>query len=250
MNCALALRMLDAYVDDELDATTAAEMAEHLASCPACTELHRQRTAMRSAVRAAALRHAAPAGLRKAILGGIENRERPATAARSLRWWQALALGATTAVAGAIGGWWLAQPSMPETLPESIVARHVASLSPAGPRVDVASSDRHVVRPWFQGRLEFAPIVRDLSGQGFELLGARQDRIGNREAVAVVYRLHNHIIDVFSWRRSSDSAQTERSATIRGFNCMSWSDLDMDFAAVSDTDGAELKRFIAAYRAP
>jgi anti-sigma factor RsiW len=250
MNCALALRMLDACVDDELDATTAAEMARHLASCPACTELHRQRAAMRSAVREAALRHVAPPGLRKAILRGIEDSERPATASRSLRWWQALALGATTAVVGAIGGWWLAQPGLPETLPESIVARHVASLSPAGPRIDVASSDRHVVRPWFQGRLEFAPRVRDLSGQGFELLGARQDRIGNREAVAVVYRLHNHIINVFSWRRPSDAAQSERSATIRGFNCMSWSDLDMEFAAVSDTDGAELKRFIAAYRAP
>jgi anti-sigma factor RsiW len=250
MNCALALRMLDACVDGELDAATAAEMAQHLASCPACTGRHRQREALRSAVPGAALRHVAPPGLRKAILREIEIGERPATASRSLRWWQALALGATTAVVSAIGGWWLAQPSLPETLPESIVARHVASLSPAGPRVDVASSDRHVVRPWFQGRLEFAPMVRDLSGQGFELLGARQDRVGNREAVAVVYRLHNHVINVFSWRRSGDTAQTERSATIRGFNCMSWSDLDLEFAAVSDTDGAELKRFIAAYRAP
>jgi anti-sigma factor RsiW len=250
MNCTLALRMLDAYVDDELDAATAAELAKHLASCPACTELHQRRVTMRSAVRAAAPRHVAPPGLRKSILRGIENSEGSATASRSFRWWQALVLGASTAVLGALGGWWLAQPSVLETLPETIVARHVASLSPAGPRIDVASSDRHIVRPWFQGRLEFAPMVRDLSGEGFDLLGARLDRVGNREAVAVVYRLHNHIINVFSWRRSGDLATTEREATIRGFNCIGWSDGDMAFAAVSDTDSAELKRFTAAYRAP
>ena len=113
-----------------------------------------------------------------------------------------------------------------------------------------ASSDRHVVRPWFQGRLEFAPMVRDLSAQGFDLLGARLDRVGDRQAVAVVYRLHSHIINVFSWRATGDSADTEREATIRGFHVVTWRDRDMDFAVVSDTDSAELQRFVAAYRAP
>ena len=84
---------------------------------------------------------------------------------------------------GALGGWWLAQPHLLETYPELVVARHVASLTPTGPRIDVASSDRHEVRPWFQGRLEFAPMVRDLSAQGFDLLGARVERVGDRQAV-------------------------------------------------------------------
>jgi anti-sigma factor (TIGR02949 family) len=250
MNCALALRMLDAYVDDELDATTAAEMVEHLATCAGCAALHGQRVAMRTALRAASLREAAPKGLKKSILREIERAGAPETPRRTLRWWQALALGASTAVMGAIGGWWLAQPRLLEGYPELVVARHVASLTPAGPRIDVASSDRHEVRPWFQGRLEFAPMVRDLSAQGFDLMGARVERVGDRQAVAVVYRLHNHIINVFSWRGPGDVAGAAKEATIRGFHVVTWSDRDLDFAAVSDTDSAELKRFTEAYRAP
>ena len=93
-------------------------------------------------------------------------------------------------------------------------------------------------------------MVRDLSAQGFDLLGARLDRLGDRQAVAIVYRLRSHIIDVFSWRGPGVYTETEREATIRGFHVVTWSDHDMNFAAVSDTDSAELKRFTVAYRAP
>ncbi len=249
MNCALAVRMLDAYIDDELDAATAAEMTDHVASCPACARLHAQRVAMRSALRSTSLRYAAPAGLRKSIQNQIEKSERQKTPVHSMRWWQALTLAGATAVFGMWGGWWLAQPLAPEALPELAVARHVASLGPAGPRIDVASSDRHVVRPWFQGRAEFAPMVRDLSGQGFELVGARLDQIADQQAVAIVYRLHSHIINVFCWRGRGNVNEGEREGTIRGFNVAIWSAGDLNLAAVSDTDSSELKRFVAAFRA-
>ena len=248
MNCALALRMLDAHIDSELDAATAGEIAAHVATCPACTTVHDQRVAMRSALRTTELRHVAPPGLRKAILRTVENSQQPARRPRTIRWWQAFVLGGSTAVIGAIGGWWLAQPHALDALPEYAVTRHVASLAPEGPRIDVASSDRHVVRPWFQGRLEFAPNVRDLSAQGFDLMGARVDRLADRQAVAIVYRLRGHIISVFSWRGPDNRADAEKNATIRGFNVVTWSDADMNFAAVSDTDSTELRRFIAAYR--
>jgi anti-sigma factor RsiW len=205
---------------------------------------------MRTALRSSSLRETAPKGLRKSILRDIERAREPEAPRPTLRWWQALAFGASTAVMGALGGWWLAQPRMLDAYPELVVARHVASLTPAGPRIDVASSDRHEVRPWFQGRLEFAPMVRDVSAQGFDLMGARVDRVGDRQAVAVVYRLHNHIINVFSWRGPGDVAGPAKEATIRGFHVVTWTDRDLDFAAVSDTDSAELKRFTDAYRAP
>src|SRR5438552_6719941 len=128
MNCALALRMLDAYLDDELDAVTATEMAGHLAACPACAALHGQRVAMRTALRAASLREVAPPGLKKSIVREIEKSVQPRSGPRTVRWWQALALGASTAVMGALGGWWLAQPRLLETFPEYAVASHVASL--------------------------------------------------------------------------------------------------------------------------
>ncbi len=246
MNCALALRMLHAYLDGELDAATAAEIEDHLASCPACCYA-RTSSALRCARRCGPIRFASrsagtaeidPAHDRPPRAAGAAHRGRCAGGRRR-------SSAASTAVMGALGGWWLAQPRALETLPELAVAQHVASLSPAGPRIDVASSDRHVVRPWFQGRLEFAPAVRDLSAQGFDLLGARVDHLGSRQAVAIVYRLHSHIIDVYSWRTAAADAQPGREATIRGFNVIAWSDGDMSYAAVSDTDSAELARFAA-----
>jgi anti-sigma factor (TIGR02949 family) len=249
MNCAMALRMLDAHIDGELDAATATEVAGHVETCSACAALRDQRLALQSALRDASLRHAAPPDLRPAIVRRIRQTLQTVPRAGGMRWWQVLALGSSTAFVGAVGGWWIAQPHAIETLPGSAVMQHVASLRPEGPRIDVASSDRHVVRPWFQGRADFAPMVRDLSAQGFDLLGARLDRVGDKQAVAVVYRLHGHAINVFSWRVADNPPQPERDLTIRGFNVATWSVSDMNYAAVSDMDGAELKRFTAAYRA-
>jgi anti-sigma factor RsiW len=250
MNCALALRMVDAYVDDEVDAATAAEMAAHIASCAACAAMHQERVAMQAALRTASLREAAPKGLRASILRDIENVQSPAAPPRTVPWWQAWVVGASMAVAGAVGGWWLAQPRVIESSPELVVSAHVASLTPAGPRIDVASSDRHEVRPWFQGRLDFAPRVRDLSAQGIDLLGGRVERFGDRQAAAVVYRLRKHVINVFVWRGTGELAAGAKEATVRGFNIVTWSEQDLSFAAVSDTDNAELRRFTEAYRSP
>jgi anti-sigma factor RsiW len=242
--------MLDACIDDELDAATAGQVAEHLASCPTCAGLRDQRVAMRSALRTNGLRHAAPPALLTTILRRIQQSEQPAARGQLLHWWQALVLAGSTAVFGALGGWWLAQPRALETVPEYAVTRHVASLAPAGPRIDVASSDRHLVRPWFQGRLDFSPPVRDLSAEGFVLAGARLDHVGGQPAAAVVYRLRGHVINVFSWRVLGNQSEPEREATVRGFHVATWSGGDINFAAVSDMDSAELLRFAAAYRGP
>jgi anti-sigma factor (TIGR02949 family) len=253
MNCTMALRMLDAYIDHELDTATSAEMAQHVVACAECSALRSQRLAVQSALRATLVREPAPASLRAAVLRDIRRADarRPPRAEGSwARAWQMLLLGASTAVAGAVGGWWFAQPQGLDGIPEYVVTRHVASLSPEGPRIDVASSDRHSVKPWFQGRVDFAPVVRDLSAQGFELVGGRLDRIGDRPAAAVVYRLRGHAINVFSWRVKGHAVEAERSFTLRGFNVETWNEADMDFAAVSDAESAELKRFAAAYRAP
>jgi anti-sigma factor RsiW len=247
MNCAMAVRMLDAHLDNEVDAATAADVASHLAGCGACAAAHEARVALRTAIHGAGLRQAAPEGLRESVMRAVRAQSAKRIPSRVAQWWHALALAGCAAVAGLIGGWWLAQPQILEDLPAVVVAHHVASLTPSGPRVEVASSDRHVVRPWFQGRAEFAPTVRDLSDQGFELLGARRDSIRGREAVAVVYRLRGHFITVYSWRRS-DGAHSELDTTVRGFNVVQWSDRDIDYAVVSDVDGAELKKLVAAIR--
>lgn len=251
MNCAHALRMLDACVDDELDATTAAEVSAHVSTCPACANALVERQNLSMMLKAPALRHASPRGLRDEIVRDIGRTESPRAQLSAPRWWQALVFGATTAVAGVVGGWWLAQSPVTDSLPELAVGRHVESLTTSGPRIDVPSSDRHVIRPWFQGRAEFAPRVRDISAQGFELVGARLDRVGNRQAIVVVYRLREHIIDVYSWRKSQRSALGDRGATskaIRGFNVVGWDDDDLEMFVVSDADTVETQRFVDAFR--
>ena len=107
-------------------------------------------------------------------------------------------------------------------LPDQVVASHVASLTPGRTLVDVGSSDRHVVKPWFAGRTEFAPWVRDLSGDGFELVGGRLDRVGDREAAAVVYRIRNHYVNLFMWRALSGQADPMKVSQARGFELATW----------------------------
>lgn len=264
MNCAQAVRMLDAWLDAELDPVTAAQLADHVAGCAACAAAREQRVALSAAMREPALRYPAPPSLRTAIRertvpGGRASRSAPGIALRS-RWpwlpgWPALVFAGSTAVLGAVCGWWIAQPAQldafaPEPVADYAVTRHVAALTPGSAHIDVASSDRHAVRPWFQGRLDFAPAVRDLSEFGFVLVGARIDRMNNQPAAAIVYRLRGHMIDVFSWRATGRSVQPDQASTIRGFNVQTWQQQDIDYAVVSDMDLAEMQRFTAALRAP
>ncbi|HEY8881346.1 MAG TPA: anti-sigma factor [Roseateles sp.] len=133
-------------------------------------------------------------------------------------------------------------------LPDDLVAAHVRALQ-VGPLYEVASSDRHTVKPWFQGRLDYAPTVLDapLREQGFALLGGRVQRLQGRPTAALAYQVRLHKIDLYQWpaERGAASEKLQR----RGFNLVHWSDGAMQYWAVSDVDGAELERFAAAWRA-
>ena len=251
MNCALALRMLDGYIDDELDAVTAAEMVGHLATCPACAGLHGQRVAMRTALRAASLREVAPPGLRKAIVREIEKSAQPRLQPRTVRWWQALALGASTAVMGALGGWWLAQPRVVGDIPRICggEARGVAHARGSAHRRGVVRSPRGApvvsgaarIRPDGAG-----PVRAGIRPAGREGGSRRRSASGSRRLPAAQPH-HQRVLVARVRRRRANRERRRRSAA---FNVVTWSDRDMEFAAVSDTDSTELRRFIAAYRAP
>ena len=134
-------------------------------------------------------------------------------------------------------------------LREQLVARHVASLARASP-VDVAASDRHVVKPWFQGKVDFSPAVRDLSAQGFVLRGARLDRLAGEQAVAVVYQVRQHPINLFVWRDTGDRAVPLAFSSARGFSLATWRDGGLAYAAVSDVEPGDLERFARDIQAP
>jgi len=240
LSCARVHQVLDAYVDGELDPATVAELDEHLASCTACAALRAERLALGAEIRAAAAYHPAPPGLRATIERSLPRPERAAS--RQPSWTIAGALAAGAAVTGLAAGLFLGRLPPADPALDEVVASHVASLAPDRKLVDVASSDRHVVKPWFAGRSDFAPLVRDLSRDGFQLLGARFDHVGGRQAAAVVYKLRNHYINLFAWRGSGDDAPVEFT-TARGFAVATWTAGGVRFAAISDLEASDLARF-------
>lgn len=209
-------------------------------------------------IRKHATHHAAPDSLRAGICTQIALAE-AAKASRpsSIRtpWWQAI--GWRSATAGAAFGMALtvmlstvivprfeAQLAMP-SLEDELIGDHVRSMG-MGPLIEVASSDRHNVKPWFQGKLDYAPPVPDLSAEGFPLLGGRVERVGGKAVAALAYARDRHIINVFVW--PAGRGQAPQVAVRKGFNLQHWSDGAMQVWVVSDAEAAEVQHFSVAWR--
>ena len=252
MNCDHALRVLDAGLDGELDRATNAELEEHLAACPACAQQRADRLSLREALRAAP-RFRAPARLHQAIHEALARPEpavRPTPRRRGISWASAAGLAVCVAAVALGLGWWMATPSfLPDTRDE-LVARHVSALAGDGRLYDVASSDRHVLKPWFAGKIDFAPPVRDLSRSGFALVGARLDRVAGRPAAVIVYRIRAHEINLFVTRSASAAARPVTLSKPRGFAMAAWAEDGLALAAISDVDPQELTRFAELVRSP
>ena len=181
MNCARTRQMLDAWLDHELDRATGAELVQHLDTCTLCATLRAEREALRANLKSAApYFHAPPElrpGVKRALLAAQQQRSPPRRAAS---WWQVAAYaGAAAAASALLTVWMLRVPGDAQQQPwiEQAVARHISALSDAKNLIEVASSDRHVVKPWFQGKLDFAPAAPDLARHGFALYGARLERL-------------------------------------------------------------------------
>lgn len=251
MNCARLRQVLDGWLDGELDRTTGTEIEQHLESCASCTALKTERDALRARLRAELPYFRAPAGLEGAVRRSLA--ATGATSARSPRrpsWPQAAVVAFVAACIGALGGYWVAQRPPANPLPEQVVASHVASLGAERRLTEIAAADRHVIKPWFQGKVDFAPAVPDLSEHGYILLGARLDHVADRQASAVVYRVRNHVINFFAWRAAVDDEAPVVLVAARGFNVASWSQHGLRFAAVSDVDARDLERFAQLVRNP
>ena len=238
MTCNDAADALDPYVDGELAPDEAAAFEQHVETCAACRDRLEQRRALRRAIRRVPYR-AAPERLRAAVATAPRGRSiRPL-----LAWAATLLLGVSLGAAGAVLARRGEAGTASEVLTEAVVDAHVRALM-GDHLLDVPSSDQHTVKPWFVGKIDFAPPVTDLSAEGFPLAGGRLDYVAGRPAAALVYRRRQHTIDLFVWPDAAGGP--DETATLRGFNLRRWSRGGMSFRAVSDLGAADLDAFVRA----
>jgi anti-sigma factor RsiW len=240
MTCDEAEILLHALIDGELDAGHARAVEDHIAGCPRCAvQLHAYRE-MSKAVAGADLRYKAPLELRRRIEASLPQPKQAPNRRAVLR---GFAMGSAVSAIAATGLVAIILRSDDEARIESeVVSAHLRSLQ-AGHLTDVLSTDQHTVKPWFNGKLDVAPPVIDLTAQGFTLIGGRLDYVDTRPIGAIVYRRRAHVINLFVAQTASAERRAAKIETIQGFNIRRWSERGLNYWAVSDLAADELAEF-------
>ncbi|HEX7232267.1 MAG TPA: anti-sigma factor [Candidatus Binatia bacterium] len=245
MDCTHAQSLLDTYVDQELDPGRNLEMQEHLQGCARCAQSYSDRQMMRESLRTESLYFKAPPELEKRIQRSLRQ---AAKAEAPARWWffgDGFKMAAPLAVAALVVlmiAPYFAGPSPDELLGQQVVASHIRSLM-VDHLADVASTDEHTVKPWFNGKLDFSPPVVDPAKEGFPLIGGRLDYLNNRPVAALVYRRDKHLINVFVWPVMDGRQIGEAKKMQQGYNVIRWTGSGMNFWVVSDLEATQLAKF-------
>jgi anti-sigma factor RsiW len=243
VGCELTQSVLHGYIDGELDAARAADFERHLLSCPQCTSALETQETLRASIQRAGLYERAPEALRRkmeaqyraaapVVVTPIRPRVRPT---------QWLALAAALILAFFIGVRLLPGPAGrggQSELASAIVDAHLRSLQP-GHLVDVVSTDQHTVKPWFDGKVDFAPPVRDFASDGFPLQGGRLDVVKGRQVAVLVYGRRKHVVNIFIWP-TTDPDMSSQSGSQLGYNWIDWRKGGMEMCAVSDVSAPDL----------
>ena len=249
MKCAESLRV-QAYFDGEVDAVSAAEIERHVEHCNECRALLLDLKNVRTVLRRDIVYEAAPPALRARIMDALDE-EPGQKAAAPMRQAKALASprsarprwfwsGAFTGLAGAAiaasMAFFLIMPRN-GALTDDLFNAHVRSLMPSH-LIDVVSTDKHTVKPWFAGHADVSPVVADFESQGYRLIGGRADYIDHQRSAVVVYQHGAHVINVFSW--AAAGRPNLSNTTRNGYKFAFWQQGDIQYAAVSDTGWDEL----------
>jgi anti-sigma factor RsiW len=265
MNCEEAIKLMDGYLDGELDPITSQAIEQHLRDCGRCDQAYKTHGSLIRAIGNATPYFKAPVELR----GRVQSSLREETTDRPVRNgapgaqiqfhkrqpeprpilseipWNWLGLAAVIILAAIIVlnvVPQLQRPGADQFLATQLIASHARSLM-ANHLTDVASSDQHTVKPWLDAKLDFAPAVVDLSQKGFPLIGGRLDYLDNRPVAALIYQRRQHFINLFVWPLGSERAGSTKAMTRQGYQLLHWVDSDLNYWAVSDINEKELQEF-------
>ena len=243
MNCPETQDAIHAYVDGELDLVKTLDVENHIRQCEQCATGHRNLATLRSSIQDGSLYFRAPASLERRIRSQIKQiRAKTLGRRMTLTPWMAtaaaiaiVATGVWMVMRGPVGG-------SGELLASEITSAHVRSLM-AEHLSDVKSTDQHTVKPWFDGKLDFAPDVRDFKAESFALEGGRLDYLADRPVAALVYRHDKHYINLFIWPAASHADTSDVVTTRQGYVLVHWVQSGMNYWAVSDASEATMRRF-------
>ncbi len=249
MECAEARASIEPYLGGDLEIERSVQLERHLESCPTCPGELAGARAVKAALRENLPYHRAPSALRRAVGESLARADRAGLRARpSLPQWARMAASLVLVAGLSSGITYYATPRAVDALPDAVFASHVRGLLSGQRLVDVSSSDEHTVRPWFGARLDFSPPVRDLSSEGFPLMGGRMDYIAGRTVAALVYQRQNHVITLFVWP-TNERPRAIAASVRQGETLVHWSDGAMIYWAVSDLNTRELVDFAGRFRA-
>jgi len=239
--CADRELLLHALVDGELDAKSALEVEAHVAGCAACAAELAAIREVKAALREAPLSYRAPASLMDRIDAALAEAAAPPRRRRFAveTWVMSGGIGALAA-----GLAMFAFLPTGAALEGQLVDAQVRSLE-VQHLVDVQTSDRHTVKPWFNGKIDFAPPVVDLVAQGYPLVGGRLDHIAGRDVAAIVFHRRAHVINLFVWK--GEGPETPTLVHHEGYSLVHWGANGLTFWAVSDVDSADLMNFQKLY---
>lgn len=227
--------LLGGLVDGELDAANIALVEAHVARCEGCREELERIQAVHSLLGTESVRDRAPEALVRRIAALPELA--PSRVPRRIPGW--LAPGLAGALAASLAMVTFLPPSAESVVDQELVSDHVRSLQP-GHLTDVQTTNQHIVKPWFNGRIDFSPPVPELADQGFPLAGGRLDSINGKSVAAIVYHRRLHTVNLFVWPANEAA---DRSFVKDGFAVTEWSRNGLRFAAVSDIPATELRQF-------
>src|SRR5207245_3797316 len=265
MNCEEAIKLMDGYLDGELDSITSQAIEEHLRDCARCDQAYKTHGSLIHAIGnatpyfkgAAELGERIQSSLREEtteypVRNGVpgaqiqfhKRQPEPRSILSEIPWnWLGLAAAiilAAIIVSNVLPR--LQRPGNDQFLATQLIAGHARSLM-ANHLTDVASSDQHTVKPWLDAKLDFAPAVVDLSNEGVTLIGGRLDYLDNRAVAALVYERRKHFINLFVWPAASDAAKAPKTITRQGYQLLHWADSDFNYWAVSDVNPNDLQTF-------